>query len=197
VLNCFFHIYLLYINYYKHSKEKKKRDREKGIETSVIITGGNLCERGKAMTDEEYMGIAIEEAWKAEQEGEIPIGAVLVYRDVILACGHNRRENDNDPTAHAEIQVIREGAAWLGRWRLTGCTLYVTIEPCPMCAGAIMNARLDRVVYGSPDTQFGCASSVYPICRNGMLNHEILVDGGVREKECRELMDQFFQKRRD
>lgn len=101
------------------------------------------------MTDREYMELALFEAEKAEREGEIPIGAVLVFRDTVLAAAHNRRETDYDPTAHAEILALRRGAERLGRWRLTECTLYVTIEPCAMCAGAVMNARISRLVYGA------------------------------------------------
>jgi len=111
------------------------------------------------MTDEEYMREALVEARKAYDMGEIPIGAVLVHEGKIISRHHNRREIDHDATAHAEVLVIREANAMLERWRLTGCTLYVTIEPCPMCAGAIINSRIDRVVYGSSDYKGGAVES--------------------------------------
>ena len=106
--------------------------------------------KGNPMTDTEYMMLALEEARKAEAEGEIPIGALVVYRDLIIAAAHNEKEGTHDPTAHAEITVLRNAARFLGTWRLTGASLYVTIEPCPMCAGALLNARVTRLIYGSP-----------------------------------------------
>lgn len=104
------------------------------------------------MTDTEYMKLAIEEAKKAEAEGEIPIGALVVYKDLIIATAHNEKEHTNDPTAHAEITALRKAARFLGTWRLTGASLYVTIEPCPMCAGALLNARVTRLIYGAPQS---------------------------------------------
>lgn len=148
------------------------------------------------MTDREYMELALLEAEKAEREGEIPIGAVLVFRDTVLAAAHNRRETDYDPTAHAEILALRRGAARLGRWRLTECTLYVTIEPCAMCAGAVMNARISRLVYGAADVRAGGVDSRFHICEKPVMNHVLAVRSGVLAARCRELMDRFFLRRR-
>lgn len=148
------------------------------------------------MTDREYMELALFEAEKAEREGEIPIGAVLVFRDTVLAAAHNRRETDYDPTAHAEILTLRRGAERLGRWRLTECTLYVTIEPCAMCAGAVMNARISRLVYGAADVRAGGVDSRFHICEEPVMNHVLAVRSGVLAARCRELMDRFFLRRR-
>lgn len=148
------------------------------------------------MTDREYMELALFEAEKAEREGEIPIGAVLVFRDTVLAAAHNRRETDYDPTAHAEILALRRGAERLGRWRLTECTLYVTIEPCAMCAGAVMNARISRLVYGAADVRAGGVDSCFHICEEPVMNHVLAVRSGVLAARCRELMDRFFLRRR-
>lgn len=148
------------------------------------------------MTDREYMELALFEAEKAEREGEIPIGAVLVFRDTVLAAAHNRRETDYDPTAHAEILALRRGAERLGRWRLTECTLYVTIEPCAMCAGAVMNARISRLVYGAADIRAGGVDSRFRICEEPVMNHVLAVRAGVLAARCRELMDRFFLRRR-
>lgn len=148
------------------------------------------------MTDHDYMGLALEEAKKAYALGEIPIGAVLVYKDTILFKNHNRRELDHDATAHAEVLVIREACDQLKRWRLTGCTLYVTIEPCSMCAGAIINSRISRVVYGSSDYKGGAVESLFNVLSHPGLNHEPEVLSGVRGEECSQLMKDFFKERR-
>lgn len=148
------------------------------------------------MTDREYMEFALTEAAEAEKEGEIPIGAVLVWKDRIIAAAHNRRENDRDPTAHAEILVLRKGAHRLGRWRLTECTLYVTIEPCAMCAGAIMNSRISRLVYGAPDDRAGGIHSHFHICEDSVMNHRLTVTQGILEKECEQIVLSFFSTRR-
>lgn len=144
------------------------------------------------MTDTDYMKLALLEAQQAAAEGEIPIGAVLVCRGAVLAAAHNRRENDNDPTAHAEILALRRGAERLGRWRLTECTLYVTIEPCAMCAGAIMNARIGRLVYGAADVRAGGVDSFFHICEGAVMNHRLAVCSGILAEECSRLVDEFF-----
>ena len=146
------------------------------------------------MNDTEYMALALKEAEKAESENEIPIGAVLVYHDMVIAADHNRKESSNDPTAHAEISVIRKAAEILGTWRLTGTCLYVTIEPCPMCAGALLNARVSKLVYGSPNPQYGAIRSVYKVI--SALNHTLEIKEGVLEKECKEIVNHFFNSRR-
>ena len=158
-----------------------------------------LCNDKKGcdtMTDELYMREALIEARKAYDMGEIPIGAVLVHEGNIISRHHNRREIDHDATAHAEVLVIREANALLERWRLTGCTLYVTIEPCPMCAGAIINSRIDRVVYGSSDYNGGAVESLFNVLSHPNLNHEPEVLAGVLQEECSQIMKDFFKERR-
>lgn len=149
------------------------------------------------MTDTDYMHLALEEAQTAFRENEIPIGAVLVCHDMVIAKGHNRREATTDPTSHAEIEVIREASQFLSRWRLTDCVLYVTIEPCPMCAGAIMNARVGKVVYGSPNPLYGGIDSKFHIGASGVLNHTLEIKSGICQKKCQALMDDFFLTHRD
>lgn len=148
------------------------------------------------MTDEEYMQLAIKQAEQAAEIGEIPIGAVLVHNGEVIAAAHNLRETNNDATAHAEILVIREACSKLGRWRLSGCSLYVTVEPCPMCSGGIVNSRIDKVVYGCPDVKAGGAESIFNIITNPNLNHCAEVRSGVLEEDCANVMRRFFQKRR-
>lgn len=148
------------------------------------------------MNDEEYMQLAIEQAEKAAEMGEIPIGAVLVHDGQVVAAAHNLRETNNDATAHAEMLVIREACAKLGRWRLSGCSLYVTVEPCPMCSGGIVNSRIDKVVYGCPDVKAGGAESIFNIITNPNLNHTAIVRSGVCEEVCAGVMKAFFKRRR-
>ena len=142
------------------------------------------------------MGVALAEARQAAVEGEVPIGAVLVLGDKVIAQAHNRRETDKDATAHAEVLVIREACRKLGRWRLSGATLYVTIEPCPMCAGALIMSRVDRLVYGSPDFRAGAVESIFNIVQHPALNHRLRVTAGIRQEECAAEMQAFFRKRR-
>ncbi len=148
------------------------------------------------MQDQDYMKIALEEAQKAAMIGEIPIGAVIVCDGEIIAKAHNMRETWQDATAHAEIIAIKQACEKLGRWRLTGATLYVTVEPCPMCGGAIMNSRLDKLVYGCKDSKAGGIESIFNILSNPNLNHRAEVLGGVLEEECAQVMKDFFKKRR-
>ena len=146
--------------------------------------------------DQKYMQIALEEAQKAADLGEIPIGAVLVIDGEIITKAHNMRETWKDATAHAEMIVIREACEKLDRWRLSGATLYVTIEPCPMCAGAIVMSRISRLVYGSPDSKAGAAESLFNVVNNPALNHMVDVVSGVCTEECTKAMKDFFRKRR-
>ncbi|NCD10589.1 MAG: tRNA adenosine(34) deaminase TadA [Negativicutes bacterium] len=146
--------------------------------------------------DVTYMKIALSEAHKAAELGEIPIGAVLVLDGEVIAKAHNMRETWQDATAHAETIVIREACKKLKRWRLTGATLYVTIEPCPMCAGAIVMSRISRLVYGSPDSKAGAAESLFNVVNNPALNHMVEVVAGVCSEECTQVMKDFFKKRR-
>lgn len=148
------------------------------------------------MTDEEYVGIAIGEAKKAFSQDEVPVGAVIVFGDEIIARAHNEREVRHDPTAHAEILAIREAARRLGGWRLAGCTIFVTKEPCPMCAGAIFQARIDRLVYGASDEKAGAAGTLYNIVNDERLNHQVEVATGICEAECRRLLRDFFRQKR-
>lgn len=148
------------------------------------------------MTDADFMREALVEAKKAYDLGEIPIGAVLVHDGEIISRHHNRREMDHDATAHAEMLVIREACDALERWRLTGCTLYVTIEPCPMCAGAIINSRIDRVVYGASDYKGGAVESLFNVLSHPGLNHEPEVMSGVLADKCSQIMKDFFKMRR-
>jgi len=148
------------------------------------------------MTNEEYMKIAIEEAEKAASEEEVPVGAIVVFKGDIIAKTRNECEGRQDPTAHAEILVIQKAAKHLGSWRLSGCRLYVTKEPCPMCAGAIFQARVDELIYGVSDIKAGAAGTLYNITNDVRLNHQTSVTSGVCEEECRKLLQDFFKKKR-
>ena len=146
--------------------------------------------------DEKLMAEALIEAKDALTAGELPVGAVVARGGEIVSRGRNRREETGDPTAHAEIEAIRAAARALGGWRLTGCTLYVTMEPCAMCAGANVAARLDRVVYGAGDPAAGCCGSVYRVTEDPAFTHFAAADGGVLEGECQALLNEFFAGRR-
>jgi len=146
--------------------------------------------------DEQFMRMALEEAKKAGQEGEVPVGAVLVSSGQVIARGRNRPIALCDPTAHAEILTLREGAAKVGNYRLPGCTLYVTIEPCAMCAGALLQARVGRLVFGAEDPRAGGVRSLYTLLEDKRLNHRVEVTSGVLLQECREILRGFFQERR-
>ena len=142
------------------------------------------------------MGLALEEARAAADEGEVPIGAVVVCDGEVVARAHNRRENETDPSAHAEFRAMVEAARALGRWRLTGCTVYVTLEPCLMCAGLMVNARVDRCVYGAADPKGGALGTLYDLSCDPKLNHAFDVSMGVRADEAAELLRAFFRARR-
>lgn len=142
------------------------------------------------------MRIALAEAWRAGDEGEVPIGAVVVCDGEVVAQAHNRRESDEDPSAHAELKAMVQAARLLGRWRLGGCTVYVTLEPCLMCAGLMVNARIDRCVYGAPDPKGGAVGTLYDVSHDGRLNHEFEVTGGVLADECADALRTFFRDRR-
>lgn len=147
--------------------------------------------------DEKFMDIALDEARLAETAGEVPVGAVIVDSvGSIFAQGFNQPISMHDPTAHAEIVAMRAAARVLGNYRLTGLTLYCTMEPCVMCAGAIVHARVQRLVYGAADARAGAAGSIYDVVRDSRLNHQVEVTAGVRERECREIVQGFFEKRR-
>ncbi len=148
-------------------------------------------------SDEYYMRLALEEARTAYDAGEVPIGAVIIDETgAVISRGHNMRETWTDATAHAEIIAIREACRTLKKWRLSGHTLYVTIEPCPMCAGALVMSRVDRVVYGSTDAKAGAAESLFNITSHPALNHQLEVTAGVLQEECAGIMKDFFAARR-
>lgn len=146
--------------------------------------------------DTHYMQLALREAALAPAIGEIPIAAVLVYKDEVLAAAHNRREVSQDPTAHAEMVVIRKAAEQLRTWRLTDTTLYVTLEPCSMCTGAIIQSRIARLVFGAWDPKAGACGSIFDIPAERRLNHRVEVLGGILEQESQALLQQFFQQLR-
>lgn len=142
------------------------------------------------------MELALEQARLAADAGEVPVGALIVKDGEIVGRGHNRNLLDNDPTAHAEIVALRQAAARLGNHRLTGCVMYATIEPCAMCAGAMVHARLARLVYGAADPKAGAAGSVLEVLRHPRLNHQVEVTPGVLQEKCSEILKAFFQSRR-
>lgn len=142
--------------------------------------------------DHYWMGRALRQAGLAGKRGEVPIGAVVVRDGAIVASGYNLRESGHDPTAHAELIAVRKAARKSGAWRLTGCTVYVTLEPCPMCMGAMVLARIDKLVYGCRDPKGGAAGSLYDLSCDLRLNHRFLVEAGVREAECSRKLSDFF-----
>jgi len=150
----------------------------------------------REQNDEKWMQEAIAEALKAEQIGEVPIGAVIVKDNEIIGRGYNLRETRLDPTAHAEMVAIRNACEQLEAWRLLDCTLYVTLEPCPMCAGAIVQSRVKRVVYGTSDPKAGCAGTLMNLLQEPRFNHETELTSGILQQECASLLTQFFRKLR-
>ena len=147
------------------------------------------------MADKHYMTLALMQAKMAERINEVPVGAILVKDGEVIAAAHNTRETMQDPLAHAEITAIRQAAERLGSWRLLHCTLYVTLEPCPMCAGAIVNARIPRVVFGAFDPKAGACGTLYNLAE-GKLNHTPEVLGGVLERECGGILSRYFRAKR-
>jgi tRNA(adenine34) deaminase len=146
--------------------------------------------------DEMWMDLALEEARQCLEWGDVPVGAVVVREDEVLAAAGNQRELTRDPTAHAELLAIRDASQKLGTWRLTGCSMYVTLEPCPMCAGALVLARVERMVYGTRDPKGGFAGSLGDIVRDSRLNHRLDVTTGVRAAESTALLKEFFASKR-
>ncbi len=164
-------------------------DHLKGAKTAAAVGLGTSVY-------EAYMQVALAEAELAAAEGEVPVGAVVVYNGQIIARAHNRRETERDPLAHAEIMAIRAAARYLCRWRLSGCTLVTTLEPCPMCAGAIVNARLDTLVYGARDPRAGAVGSLMDVVQDPRLNHRACVVADVCGAQAGELLSSFFAARR-
>jgi tRNA(adenine34) deaminase len=149
-----------------------------------------------AEEDQQFMKLAIEQARIAEENGDVPIGAVIVHKNQIIAKAYNQREQLQDPTAHAEIIALTQAAAALENWHLNGCTMYVTLEPCPMCAGALVLSRMARLVYGCDDPKTGAVKSLYNIVTDERLNHRLEVVSGVLADECTKQLQDFFQHRR-
>jgi tRNA(adenine34) deaminase len=146
--------------------------------------------------DDEFMRLALGEAEAARQSGEVPVGAIVVFDGKVIGQGRNMVIGSSDPTAHAEIVALREAASALNNYRLTGATLYSTIEPCAMCAGAIVHARIERLVYGAVDPKAGAVETFFQICSTDFLNHRLIVEGGILEAECRAMIQSFFREKR-
>lgn len=151
----------------------------------------------QTILDQRYMRMAIDQAFIAEENGDVPIGAVIVYENRIVAKAHNQRQLLNDPTAHAEMLALTQAAEAVGNWRLHGCTIYVTLEPCSMCAGALVLARIDRLVFGIKDPKTGACGSLYNIVQDDRLNHRVEITFGVMEEDCKTQLQAFFQRRRE
>jgi tRNA(adenine34) deaminase len=150
----------------------------------------------RSQVDQHFMMLALAEAAAAAAEDEVPIGAVIVHEGQVLAAAHNQRERLRDPTAHAEMIAITQAATALDSWRLENCTLYVTLEPCPMCAGAIVQSRLKRVIYGADDPKAGAVKTLYQLLEDARLNHRAEVTTGVLAEECGRVLSDFFQQKR-
>jgi len=146
--------------------------------------------------DEYFMKIALEEAYKAYSTLEVPVGAIVVHKGKVIGRGYNLRETLKNPTAHAEMLAIKEASEYLGGWRLIDCTMYVTIEPCPMCAGAIINSRIDRLIIGARDHKMGCCGTCLDLTNNASFNHKVQVTFGVLEEQCSRIMKRFFSELR-
>lgn len=155
-----------------------------------------LKEQTQSKIDENYMKESIKEALRALEEDEVPIGAVIVYQDKIIGRAYNQREKLRDPTAHAEMIALTQAASFLDNWRLKDTTIYVTIEPCIMCAGALVNARVKRLVYGAKDPKAGGCGSIFNIIDDSRLNHQVEVTSGVLEKDCQSILQKFFKIKR-
>ena len=146
--------------------------------------------------DEHYMKLALRQAHEAAEADEVPVGAVIVHGERTIALAHNQREQLNDPTAHAEMIAITQAAEAIGDWRLENCTLYVTLEPCLMCAGAILQARIGRLVYGASDPRAGAVESLYQTMKDNRLNHQVETTAGILAEACGEILTRFFQGQR-
>lgn len=148
------------------------------------------------MDDKFYMNLALCQAEKAYNLGEVPVGAVIVCGDEVISQGYNTRETEKSPLGHAEINALLKASKRLGRWRLEDCVMYVTLEPCPMCAGALLQAKMKKVVFGAYDEKFGAVGSKYNLFYDFKFNHNVLFTGGVLETECSKLLQKFFEQRR-
>lgn len=169
---------------------------ERADEVETTVKANPPDETYLKVADETYMKMALEEAAKAEKMGEVPIGAVVVRRGEVIARAHNLRETEKCATAHAELLAIQQACAAAGGWRLTDSTLYVTIEPCPMCAGAILQARIDRVVFGAVDPKAGACGSLLNFLQDERFNHQVTLVSGVLEEACTGVISRFFKNLR-
>ena len=151
----------------------------------------------QSLNDEQLMRLALVEADAASKDGEVPVGAIVVLDSNIVGRGRNRVIGSSDPTAHAEVLALRDAARAIGNYRLTGVTVYSTIEPCAMCAGAMVHARVARLVYGAADPKAGAVVTHFGICSTDFLNHKVIVEGGILEDDCRRMLQSFFRERRD
>jgi len=147
--------------------------------------------------DEQFMKAALGQAGIALENGDVPIGAVIVHQNKIIAKGYNQRHQLNDPTAHAEIIALTAAAQYIGNWRLQGCSIYVTLEPCPMCAGALVLARIERLIYGCDDPKAGACGSLYNIVQDKRLNHRLEITKGILADQCTAILQAFFKNKRN
>lgn len=172
-------------------------DTKKIVKTSEeSVSQIDDCDVSQNELDTYFMNLALAQAKKAEELDEVPIGAVVVYENQVIAQGYNRREVDNDPAGHAEFIAMKQASEKLGVWRLSGCTVYVTLEPCLMCAGLMYQARIDRCVYGAADPKAGALGSLYSVNEDDRLNHTFDVTSGVCSQECATVLRTFFQNKR-
>ncbi len=172
-------------------------DTKKIVKTSKeFVSQIGDCDGSQNKLDTYFMNLALAQAKKAEELDEVPIGAVVVYENQVIAQGYNRREVDNDPAGHAEFIAMKQASEKLGVWRLSGCTVYVTLEPCLMCAGLMYQARIDRCVYGAADPKAGALGSLYSVNEDDRLNHTFDVTSGVCSQECAAVLRTFFQNKR-
>lgn len=179
---------------YRRAHPARPQSERRGAVSEGILL--RMADLPRASDDGAFMDEALAEARAALAHGDIPVGAVIVHDGSVVGRGHNRREVDHDPTAHAEILALRAASSSLGRWRLFGCALYATIEPCAMCAGAAQQARVELVVYGAPDEKAGAVRSLFEIADDPRLNHRAKVRAGVRRAEVEALMREAFQRLR-
>jgi tRNA(adenine34) deaminase len=168
----------------------------KSAQASNIEGNDDEISHKQEQLDMVFMQRAFELAQQAEQHNEIPVGAVVVYQGKIIAEGYNQSIMLNDPSSHAEMNAIRQAGAYLNNYRLLDCTLYVTLEPCPMCAGLLVHSRIKRLVYASKDLKTGAAGSALNLVNNPQLNHQLIVDSGVMQEDCSQLLSSFFKRRR-
>ena len=159
--------------------------------------GSNPTSSAMTVSHEQAMQVALEQARLAAEHGDVPVGAVVVHNGVIIAARHNEREATNDPTAHAEVLALRDAAQHLGRWRLDDCDLVVTLEPCVMCAGALLNARVQTLVFGAADLKSGATGSLYSVCTDPRMSHNPSVKNGVMAAESQTQLQEFFFQKRD